>query len=136
MIVVDASVWVSHLVARDAHHGISRRWLSAVLAAGETIAGPGLLLAEVGGAIARRSGAGELGRRAIDHIRFTPGVRLVNLDADLGLAAAHLAADRGIRGADAFYVALAMALDAPLVSWDREQLTRAEKVIAAYRPDR
>ncbi|MFQ5419300.1 MAG: hypothetical protein ACE5EY_02940 [Anaerolineae bacterium] len=63
MIVTDASVWVSHLIAQEIHHSVSRRWLTASVHNNIVIAAPALLLAEVGGAIARRTGDIDLGRK-------------------------------------------------------------------------
>ncbi len=136
MIVTDASVWVSHLIAQEVHHAISRRWLTAVVHSNTVIAAPALLLAEVGGAIARRTGDADLGHQAVNHILSTPNLRLVYTDSSLGMLAADLAADWRLRGADAMYVAVAQRLKIPLVSWDQEQLARAAGAITAYMPDR
>ena len=65
MIVTDASVWVSHLITQEVHHAVSRRWLTAVVHSRSIIAAPALLLAEVGGAVARRTGDAALGHQAI-----------------------------------------------------------------------
>ena len=134
MIVVDASVWVSHLLAQDVNHAPSRRWLAGVVNEGEAIAVPGLLLAEVAGAVARRTADPQLGHRAAEHVSATPGLRLVPGEPQLALAAAELAADLQLRGPDAVYVAVAQRLNIPLVTWDREQLARTAGVIAAYTP--
>ena len=135
MIVMDASVWVSHLVAGDIHHAISRRWLIRVVREGIVVAAPALLLAEVAGAIARRTSDPGLGHQAIEHVMSTPDLRLVHTDTTLGMAAARLAADERIRGADAFYIAVAQQLNIPLISWDQEQIDRAAKVIQAFSPE-
>lgn len=134
MIVTDASVWVSHLIAQEVHHAVSRQWLTAVVHSKTIIVAPALLLAEVGGAIARRTDDIALGRQAIQHILSTPTLRLVYTDAKLGLLAAELAAGRRLRGADAFYVAVAVQLKAPLVSWDNEHLSRIPGLVTAYTP--
>ncbi len=134
MIVTDASVWVSHLIAQDAHHSKSRRWLTQVVKQGAIIAAPALLLAEVAGAIARRTGDTDLGNKALNHILSTPDLRLVYTDSELGMLAARLAAGQRLRGADAFYVAVAYHLKIPLVSWDQEQIDRVRDLITAYTP--
>jgi predicted nucleic acid-binding protein len=134
MIVTDASVWVSHLIAQEVHHAASRRWLTAVVRSGRIIAAPALLLAEVGGAVARRTGDAALGHQAIQHILSTPSLRLVYIDAQLGLLAAELAAGQRLRGADALYVAVAVQLKAPLVSWDNEHLQCAPDLMVASTP--
>jgi len=136
MIVTDASVWVSHLIAQEVHHAVSRRWLTTIVQSNTSIAAPALLLAEVGGAIARRTADAGLGHQAISHILSTPNLRLVYTDSELGILAADLAADQRLRGADAMYVAVAQRLGIPLISWDQEQVTRASGVVMAYMPDR
>ena len=131
MIVVDASVWLSYLIESDVNHPISRRWLSGVLSEGEAIAAPVLLLAEIGGAIARQTGNPTLSRKTIDRLLAIPTLRLVSLDHGVGIQAARIAAAQRLRGADASYVAIAAALDVPLVSWDKEQVARAGTVAAS-----
>ena len=105
--VVDASVWISRFVPQDVHHAISRRWLEQYLLAGNQVASPTLLLAEVGGAIARRTGQSLAGYAAMRYLLRLPGVQLMYLDDQLSLAAATLAVDVHLRGADAVYVAVA-----------------------------
>jgi len=134
MIVTDASIWVSHLISRDVHHAISREWLTRVVRDGIVIAAPGLLLAEVAGAVARRTNDPDLGHRAVDHILSTPNLRLVDQDKALSLAAARLAADLRLRGADALYLAVARQLEIPLISWDEEQIERAVGLVQAVTP--
>jgi predicted nucleic acid-binding protein len=64
-----------------------------------------------------------------------PNLRLVALDARLGRASAGLAAELGLKGADATTVAVAHALGLPLVTWDRQQGEWAGKQVTVYRPD-
>ncbi len=135
MRVVDASVWVSRLVPQDAHHGASRRWLEARGAAGDLLVAPVLLLAEVAGAVARRTGAPELGHRAVEGLLRFPNLRLVSLDRRLGREMGRLAADLRLRGADAAYVAVAAHLGLPLVTWDQEQALRAASHIPVRTPE-
>jgi predicted nucleic acid-binding protein len=40
-----------------------------------------------------------------------------------------MAADLGLRGADAIYVALAHQLNVPFVTWDQEQLDRTSSAV-------
>jgi predicted nucleic acid-binding protein len=135
MIVVDASVWVSLFVANDSHHSASRSWLAGAVKARELIVAPISLLAEVSGAIARRTGQPELGRKAVEHMMHLPALRLVAVDNRLGRLAASTAADCQLRGADALYVAVAQRLNSPLITWDKEQLTRAAALVVTYTPD-
>jgi predicted nucleic acid-binding protein len=93
------------------------------------------LLTEVAGAIARRTGKPELAHQAVKRLLNIPSLRLVASDQQLGTAAARLAADLRLRGADAMYVAVAYRLNIPLVTWDREQLERTQNFIVAYTPE-
>lgn len=121
MYVADASVWVSRFVRGDVHHEPSRRWLAGLVREGTAIEAPALLLPEVAGAIARRSGRPELATRAVSLLQRLPTMRLVPIEAELSQLAARFAADQALRGADAVYVSLAYRLGVPLVTWDREQ---------------
>jgi predicted nucleic acid-binding protein len=62
-------------------------------------------------------------------------VHLVPIDTVLIQAAVEVATDLQLRAGDAIYVALAHQLNIPLVSWDREQLQRAESLVSTYTPD-
>jgi predicted nucleic acid-binding protein len=131
---VDASVWVSLFVPQDVHHAASRRWLQHHVAKGGVLVEPAILLAEVAGAIARRTGQPDFGRRAVVQVLAFPALRLVSVDRQLGQAAAELAGNHRLRGADAVYVALARHLAIPLVTWDMEQIERAQEVIRTGTP--
>jgi len=63
-----------------------------------------------------------------------PEVSLVQIDQALVEDATDLAASLRLKGADAYYVALAMTLGLPLVTFDKEQLTRTTGVITTIRP--
>jgi predicted nucleic acid-binding protein len=133
--VVDASVVVSHLVPQEAAHDASRRWLAHHLAAGGLVIAPALLLPEVAGAIARRTGRPRLARRAIDAVMRLPSLRLLDLDETLGRAAATVAARLRIRGADAVYIAAAAHLRLPLVTCDAQQRDRAAGIVDVITPE-
>ena len=66
--VVDASVVVSALVSHDAHHEVSRRWLARHVEGGGLVIAPALLLPEVAGAIARRTGEPRLASNAVSAV--------------------------------------------------------------------
>ena len=134
MFVVDASVWLSRFVSTDTHHRLSRSWVGVQLEQGNLLVSPALLLAEVAGAVARRTGLVEVAARTTDLIQRLPQTRLVPVDANLGLSSARLAAELRLKGADAVYVALAQRLNVPLVTWDREQLERGQHAVATLMP--
>lgn len=135
MTATDASLWVSRFLSDDVFHEASRSWLARVVAEGAPLLAPTTLLAEVFGAIARRTGNSALAAECVDQIRRVPTLQVVAIDAQLGDVAAEVAATYRLRGGDAIYVAVAQHLRLPLVSWDDEQVTRAEGAVAAFRPD-
>jgi predicted nucleic acid-binding protein len=135
MIVIDASVWVSRLMPADAFHEVSRGWMGEVVEAGEMLVAPIILLAEVAGAIARRTGDPRLGHQSVQQIRQVPTLQIIDIDHSLGDYAAQVASDLRLRGADATYVAVADRFDIPLVTWDQELLDRAGAVISVQMPE-
>ncbi len=134
-VVVDASVWVSRLVPQDVHHEASRLWFESFTADGGRLVAPILLLPEIAGAISRRTGAPDLAHQAVRQLQRMRTLRLVALDRRLGQAASQLAADLGLRGADATYVAIADQLKIPLLTWDNEHIEKAGKRITVRLPD-
>ncbi len=129
-IVLDASVWVSRLVPGDEFHAAVLSWMKRWRDEGSQFVSPTLLLAEVGGAISRRTHSPSLGRRAVKQLENLPGLRLVGMEDRLMSEAARLAAELGLRGADSVYVALARQLDLALMTLDADQSERARKRIA------
>jgi predicted nucleic acid-binding protein len=123
--VIDASVWVSRLVSEDVFHAVVKEWMSAQRQEGAQFISPALLLAEIGGAISRRTNEPTLALNAIKQVKHLPGLRLVEMDNALMQTAAQLAAELGLRGADAIYVAVAARLHLPLVTLDIDQKQRA-----------
>jgi predicted nucleic acid-binding protein len=133
--VLDASFCISFLVSNDVHHAQSARWLERRAVAGTLFIAPSLLLVEVAGAIARRTGVPEDGHRALDHLRKTVDIRFIPLDLARAEMAAKLAADLRLRGADATYVAVAQENSVSLVTWDSEQRARAAGIVQVLTPD-
>jgi predicted nucleic acid-binding protein len=127
--VVDASLWVARLVSVDVFHESVKAWMNSQRAAESTFISPSLLLAEVAGALSRRTGDQALARRAVRRLESLPGLRLVEMDNSLLREAAALAAKLGLRGADSVYVAVAARLDLPLITLDTDQRERAGKQI-------
>jgi len=123
-IVVDASVWVARLVTDDAFHGPVKTWMSVRRNEDDRFLAPSLLLAEIGGAIGRRT-TPALGLKAVEHVQSLPALQLVEMEYSLLREAAQLAAELGLRGADSVYVALAARLDLPLMTLDADQKARA-----------
>jgi predicted nucleic acid-binding protein len=135
MTVTDASLWVSRFLVGDAFHEISRAWLEKTVGAGSALVCPTSMLAEVAGAVARRTGSSQVGYHVIRQIRKVPTLQLVSITPEVGDLAAEIASTYRLRGGDALYVAVAYQFQAPLVSWDDEQIARVAGYINAYRPD-
>ena len=125
-IVVDASVWVARLVSQDVSYEPVKESMAARIESTDHFLAPSLLLAELGGAISRRT-TPSLGLKAIQQVQNLPGLQLVEMDHSLLLEAAQLAEELGLRGADSTYVAVAARLDLPLVTLDVDQRERAGK---------
>jgi predicted nucleic acid-binding protein len=75
-----------------------------------------------------------MARNALASIVRIPTLRLIDIQQPLAQSAAELAADYYLRGADAVYVALALALQLPLVTLDVEQRERVSVVITTFAP--
>ena len=130
--VVDASVWVSRQSTGDPHHRRTVDWFDR--RAGALQIAPILMLPEVAGALSRITGVPRVGHDLIRHLLRLPTLRLVPLDAPLGERAALVAAELGLRGADAVYVAVAERLGLPLITWDDDQRRRAARLVVIHRP--
>lgn len=133
--VVDASVWVSRFVPGDEHHLLSRSWLAALVTGGGNVVSPALLLPELAGAIARRTGSSDMATRAVELIQEYSLARLVTIDALVAAVAARLAGELRLRGADAVYLAVAYQLGIPLITWDHEQLAKGVWVAKVLTPE-
>lgn len=134
MTVIDASVLVNWFHRADPFHAASRAWLRAHLLGGGNLVGPVLLQCEVAGALTRRTGDQNMGRRAARWIRALPELHLVPVDDTLGQLATDLAVELSLRGADAIYVSLAAHLQLPLYTWDREQRERGGHRVDVRQP--
>lgn len=135
MHVVDASVWVSRFISSDVNYESSHEWLGNQIALNEVVVSPAILLAEVGGAIARRTGDSDLGTEVVGLMQRFPNVQLVPIDSSLAALSAQLAVKLQLRGADSFYVATAQRLGITLITWDREQRERSITSITASTPE-
>ena len=131
-VVVDASVWIARFVPSDVFHDSVKSWINDQLEDGVEFISPSLLLAEIGGAISRRTSDPELALRTIEQLEKTPNVRIVDMDQSLVHEASRLSAKIGLRGADAVYVATAAKLKIPLVTFNVEQKNRAKKVVEIW----
>lgn len=136
MPVIDASVYVSIANEADRHHDLCIEWFESCLRQGAPMAAPSLLLVEVAAAIRRLTGSTKLAQRVLLELQETDLIEFFPLTAARSVAAADLAAEIGVRGADATYIALAAELNEVLVTLDRQQLERSKGVIDVTKPAR
>ena len=132
--IVDASVWVAMFRDNDVHHDDSVSFLDAAVTKQQDLHLPNLALAEIAGVFARQTGKARLATRTVRAILALPRVQRHGLSDALSDRAAALAARCKLRGADAVYVALAEALDEPLITLDQEILDRSTGVIRTVTP--
>src|SRR5262252_4559809 len=122
MYTVDASMWVNAFDQREPGHLVSHQFLEVVRDQGLPIIVPNLALVEVAGAISRtRQAPGQAQAFALALSRL-PHVTVRVLDEVCALHALTLAAQRGLRGADAIYGAVAHAAGSILFTLGNEHL--------------
>lgn len=92
------------------------------------------VLVEVSGALSRALRDPIRARLVVDALQALPTVSLVPLDATLATDAANIAADRALRGADAFYVAVAHREGCQLVTLDNAIRSRAGLLVPVQTP--
>jgi predicted nucleic acid-binding protein len=134
MYTVDASVWVNAFDQREPGHLISRQFLEVVRSRALPIIVPNVVLAEVAGAISRTRHEPEQAQAFATALSQLPHVTIRVLDEVCALHALTLAAQYGLRGADAVYAAVAREAEGTLVTLDNEHLTRLGNLMAVCTP--
>jgi predicted nucleic acid-binding protein len=133
-VVVDASVWVAFFIAGDVHHTASEAWIDKHTQLRGLIVAPAMLLAEVAAAISRRLGRPDVALQAASTLNSLSSLQILDMDATLIDEVTNIAASYKLRAGDAVYVAIARQLGLPLLTWDKEQLSRPATVITARTP--
>jgi predicted nucleic acid-binding protein len=134
MYTLDASVVGRDLDPSDPEHAVCHALIERLDQQTVPIIVPRLLLAEVAG-LARRITRDPIRARLVADVwRTFAHVQLITLNDALLDAAADLAADYALRGADAVYVAVARQYNCTLVSLDREQRDRASVLVTTLTP--
>lgn len=129
MAIIDASVYVASINQHEEFHERSLAWLHQAIAAKIPLHAPAILLAEVAAAIGRGQNDVELAHRAVSLLRNSRLIRLRPVSIALAESAAKIAWEKRIRGCDAVYVALALQLSQPLVTFDSQQARRSSAII-------
>jgi predicted nucleic acid-binding protein len=135
MYTVDASLWVNGFDQRESGHETSRQVLELLRAQTIPIIEPILVLAEVAGAISRTRQDPARAEAFAITLGQLPNVTILPLDEALGQQALALAAQHGLRGADAVYAAVAQQVGCTLISLDNEHLTRLAGLISVQTPE-
>ena len=134
MYTIDANIFARDADPNDPYHMICRDLLATLDRRQIPIFMPNLVLAEVAATVSRTRRDPIRAHLTVDAMRAFAHMHVVVIDDRLATAAAEIAADRAIRGADARYVAIAQAYQCTLVSLDREQRERATAVIPVQTP--
>lgn len=134
MAVIDASVYVALINAKEKEYTNSWAWFVQAKKEQQTIAAPVILLAEVAAALSRGVGDLVLAHRVVGQLKRSRVIELVPVTLALAEQAAVIAGDYRIRGCDAIYVALASQLEDCLVTLDQQQLERAAAIVDIRKP--
>ncbi|MGB6420439.1 MAG: PIN domain-containing protein [Anaerolineales bacterium] len=134
MAVIDASVYVALINAKEKEYTNSWAWFVQAKKEQQTIAAPVILLAEVAAALSRGVGDLVLAHRVVGQLKRSRVIELVPVTLALAEQAAVIAGDYRIRGCDAIYVALASQLVDCLVTLDQQQLERAAAIVDIRKP--
>jgi predicted nucleic acid-binding protein len=125
---------VSNINPQDSNHPAAKAWVDRHLQSGGILIAPLLLVTETAAAVARGTRNRQAGRMSAAQLYRVAQMRLVPVDQALVDEATDLAVTYFLRGADAYYVAIARMLNVPLVTFDSEQLTRPVGVVTAIKP--
>lgn len=134
MFTIDANIFVRNIDNRDPEHPSCYALLEALHEQQILMIGPIILLPEVAGAVRRTWQDAMRGRLAAQIVGELRHLTLVAIDAELAQEAADLAADLGLRGMDALYVAVARRYACTLVTLDDEPRRRASAVVTVLTP--
>jgi len=131
---VDASVFLNAFNPGEVGQAESNRFLNHLQAQAIPIIAPTLLLPEVSAAISRGREDAKLAQAFANTLSRLPNLVLIPLDTLLAQHAAEVAAQYRLRGSDAVYAAVAIRFGSHLVTLDREQRSRLDKVLTTGTP--
>jgi predicted nucleic acid-binding protein len=131
---IDASVWVNGFDQREPGHESSRQLLGLLSTASTPIIVPNLVLVEVAAAISRTRHNPIQAQAFAIALSNLPNLTVMPLDDIMVRQALALAAQHGLRGADAVYAAVAAQAGCTLITLDNEQLTRLVNVVETHTP--
>jgi len=132
--VLDASIFVARFIPDDVAHAECLRVIQACQQPEVKIIAPSLLPAELAGVVSRITASEAAAQRALLYLRSYSWLSVCTADTAFIEKAARLAARHALRGADAFYLAVAAGQKCPLITLDGELLTRAPSSVKVLRP--
>lgn len=135
MYTIDASVWVNSFDKRESGHEISRQFLDLVREQKLSIVVPNLVLVEIAGAISRTRNNSAKAIEFVASLLRLVNISFIPLDRIHTQLAQNLAAEHGLRGADAVYAAVAKQASTTLITLDNEHLTRLGGIITTCTPE-
>ena len=120
MAVIDASVWVARFSESDAFHEQAQFIIRTLVSNQERISLPAIVFSEVAGAIKRTTKNNDDARRAVLCMKDMESEIFTNFDK-LEPIATEIAITQSIRGADAYYLAVAKMTKSNLYTFDKQQ---------------
>ena len=120
MAVVDASVWIARCREGDAFHEQARHIIQSLHSRKEGVSIPAIAFTEVAGAIKRISQNNDDAREAVLYMKDTEPEIFVDF-GKLEPLATEIAINHSIKGADAYYLAVATMTRSTLYTFDKQQ---------------
>ena len=133
-VTIDASVFVSAFTPSEPAHQESKAYMLDVRRQSIPIIVPLLVLPEISAALSRGQGRPELGLAFVQELRNFPNTTFIDVDESIATLAVDVAANNRLRGSDAVYAAVALRYGTDLITLDKEQLERLEKVLSVRKP--
>lgn len=124
MLILDANLWIAAFDPQDQFHEESVAVFGVAARRGLPLGGPFFVVMESVCALARRVDDPTSVQAAHSRMRQHPALHLEPPTEAFLAEATRLGIELQLRAADALYVAAATRLGAPLLSWDRELLSR------------
>jgi predicted nucleic acid-binding protein len=134
MYTLDANIYARDIDPNDPHYDDCHALLERLKHGDQRVIVPTLLLAELAASISRVRRDPIRARITIEALQSLPFLTFIDLDRALGHAAAEIAADRAVKGADAVYIAVARLYGCTLVTLDQEQARRAAPIVTVMTP--
>jgi len=135
-ITVDASVFVGAFIPGDKNHPLCLRFFQLLKSTATPLVEPSLVIVEVAASLRRITGDETRAMSFAQELASSSVVTLVSLSKEFAGYAAKIAAETGLRGADAVYAATAARYGSTLVSLDKEQLDKVPDDIIALTPSK